>query len=123
MQKTYSTKHCHVRRVDGAAIIRPHGNLMGGEETEELEKLIDDFNAEGLSCLIVNLIDVGFMNTLGITRFVAGHMKFARRGARMCLCNLDAKIQNILVITKLTLVLHVYPDEKSALAGSSAQES
>jgi anti-anti-sigma factor len=119
MKQTYATRHAHVREIDGVVILKPHGNLMGGPETDELEKLISQFDAEGVRCLIVNLTDVGMMNSLAIGRLISGHVRFKRRGARMCLCNVDRKIDSVFVITKLSLEFSVYPDEGQAIADSA----
>jgi len=122
MKQTYATAHCHVKRIDRVAVLKPHGNLMGGPETDELEKLIDEFDGQGIRCLVVNLADVAMMNSLGIGRLVSGHVKFKKRDARMNLCNLDKRIENIFVITKLSLEFNVYPSEEEAIAGCAADE-
>jgi len=121
--KTDEPKHSYVRRAEGAVVIKPHKDLMGGEETDELEKLIDDFDREGVPCLVINLFDVSMMNSLALSRLIRGHIKFTKRKARMSLCQLDARIQNILVITKLSFVFDVYPSEEKAIAACSARES
>lgn len=123
MKETYATRHSHVRRIDGVVIIKLHGNLMGGPETDELEKLIEQFDSEDVHCLVVNLTDVSMMNSLAIGRLVSGHVRFKKRGAHMCLCNLDQRIQNIFVITKLSLEFHVYPGEAEAIAGCASGDA
>ena len=120
MKQTYATKHTHIKRLDGVVVLKPHGNLMGGEETDELGKLIESFDSEGLGCLVVNLADVGMMNSLGISRLISAHVKFSRRKARVTLCNVDKRIENIFVITKLSLLFPVYEDEETGIAGCAA---
>jgi len=46
---------------------------------------------------------------------IGGHTSYAKRGAKMKLCSVDKKIQNIFVVTKLSLVFEVYDSEKDAL--------
>jgi anti-anti-sigma factor len=116
MKLTYATKHSHVRRVGDAVVIKPHGGLMGGEETDEFEKLVSEFDADKVPCLVINLVDVDMMNSVALSRVISAHVKFSRRDARIALCCLDARIENILVITKLSLVFDVYPDEPTAIA-------
>ena len=55
MARTYATRHSHVRRLDSVVVIKPHGDLIGGPETDDLEALIDQFDTEGVSCLVINL--------------------------------------------------------------------
>ena len=120
MKNTYATPHAHVRELDGGVVVlKPHGNLMGGAETDDLERLISQFDAQGVRALIVNLTDVGMMNSLAIGRLISGHVRFKKRGARMSLCNVDRKIQNIFVITKLALEFNVHPNEEEAIANSA----
>jgi anti-anti-sigma factor len=116
MKQTYATPHTNVREIEGVVVIKPHGNLMGGPETEEIEKLISKYDAQAVRCLIVNLGDVGMMNSLALGRLISGHVRFKQRGARMCLCNVDRKIENIFVITKLSFEFSVYPGEEQAIA-------
>ena len=115
MRQNYVARHAHIRVLDQAVVLKPHGNIMGGDETDELEALITMFDSENVPCLVVNLVDVGMINSLGLSRLIQAHIKFARRKARVHLCQLDAKIQNIFVITRLSLVFPIYPDEKAAL--------
>jgi anti-anti-sigma factor len=122
MKLTYATKHSHVRRIDDVVVLKPHGALMGGEETEELERLIAEIDVDKVPYLVINLVDVDMMNSTALSRIIAGHVKFQRRNARVVLCQLDARIQNILVITRLSMVLEVYPDEPTAIAASASSE-
>jgi len=117
MAHTYSTAHSHVKRLDSVVVLKPHGDLMGGPETDELETLIDQFDSESVSCLVINLAAVAIMNSLALSRLIRAHVRFTKRGARVCLCNLDKRIENIFVVTKLSLLFPVYPDEKTAIAG------
>jgi anti-anti-sigma factor len=115
MKGTYSTKHCHVRQLDDAVVLRPHGDLMGGDETNELERMIEEFDAAGTRCMVIDLTAVSMMNSLAISRLIRGHVKFSNRKANLALCCLEARIQNIFVVTKLSLVMNVFPDERAAL--------
>ncbi|HEY6866185.1 MAG TPA: STAS domain-containing protein [Candidatus Eisenbacteria bacterium] len=116
MKETYATKHAHVRRAGGTVVLKPHGDLMGGPETDELEKLLTQFDGEGLPCLVVNLYDVSMMNSLAIGRLIGAHLAFKKRGAHMSLCNVDKRIQNIFVITKLAFEFNLYGSEEEAIA-------
>jgi anti-anti-sigma regulatory factor len=45
-----------------------------------------------------------------------------RRGGQMKLCSVDKRIENIFVITKLSLVFDVYPNEEQAIASFAERE-
>ena len=55
------------------------------------------------------------MNSVSLGVLIAGHSNYAKRGAKMKLCAVDKKIQNIFVVTKLSLVFDVYDSEGESL--------
>ena len=50
------------------------------------------------------------------------HSNFVRRGGQMKLCSVDKRIENIFVITKLSLVFDVYATEEQAIASFAEKE-
>ena len=118
MAHTQALKHSHLKRLDGVAVIKPHGDLTGGPETDELEMLVDQLDAEDLKCLVINLSAVAIMNSLALSRLIRAHLKFTKRGARVHLCNLENRIEQVFVIAKLSLVFPSYPDEATAVAAA-----
>src|SRR5438046_2441574 len=123
MKIVQATRHTHIKRLDDVVVLKPHGDLTGGEETDELESLIDAADHEGVRCLVVNLAAVGWMNAIAIARLVGGHLKFEKRKARMVLCNLETKLESVFAITKLTLEMDVYATEEDAIAGFASASS
>ncbi|HEY2954173.1 MAG TPA: STAS domain-containing protein [Candidatus Eisenbacteria bacterium] len=117
MAHTQATRYAHVKNLGAVVVIKPHGDLTGGPETDELDALIDQFNSQSVKGLVINLAAVSMMNSLALSRLIRGHMRFAKRGARMVLCSLDRQVENIFVVTKLSLVFAVFPDEELAIAG------
>jgi len=55
------------------------------------------------------------MNSVSLGVLIAGHTSYAKRSAKMKLAAVDKKIQNIFVVTKLSLVFDVYESEKEAI--------
>jgi anti-anti-sigma regulatory factor len=56
------------------------------------------------------------MNSLALSRIIRAHLKFTKRGARVLLCNLETRIEQVFVIAKLSMVFPVYDDEAAALS-------
>ena len=121
MTHTHATRHAHVKNLGAVIVLKPHGDLIGGPETDELEALVDQFDSERVSCLVINLAAVAIMNSLALSRLIRAHLRFTKRGARVLLCNLDKRVENIFVVTKLSLVFAVFPDEESAIAGCAGE--
>ena len=116
MNETSATRHTNIRRQDGVVVLKPRAHLIGGDETDELERLIDQFDAEQISGLVINLGAVGLMNSTAVSQLVRAHLKFTKRGAKAVLCGVDRKLENVFVVTKLSLVFEVCPDEDAAIA-------
>jgi len=104
-----------VRKLNDVAIIHPHGWLMGGDETEEFENAIRDLIAEGNRHLLVNMAEVQMMNSTAIGVLTTCRASYMGREGQVVLCNLDKKLDQIFVITKLALLFDAYPSEKQAL--------
>jgi anti-anti-sigma factor len=122
MTRTQALKHSHLKRLNGTVVIKPHGDLTGGPETDELEVLVDQLDAEGVKCLVINLAAVGIMNSLALSRIIRAHIKFTKRGARVHLCHLETRIEAVFVIAKLAMLFPVYPDENAAIAACARGE-
>lgn len=104
------------RQVGSIEILYPKGYLTGGEETDELEKLIKDFGEGGNRQLVINLAETQHLNSTALGVLISAHSNYVRRGGQMKLCSVDKRIENIFVITKLSLVFDVYATEEQAIA-------
>ncbi|HEY3155037.1 MAG TPA: STAS domain-containing protein [Candidatus Eisenbacteria bacterium] len=104
-----------VRTVGDVTSITPKGMLLGGKETDELQAKIKELAEAGNKKLLINLGQTSFMNSVSLGVLIAAHSNYAKRGAQMKLCAVDKKIQNIFVVTKLSLVFDVYDTEEEAL--------
>ena len=109
-------QHVKVKRLNGVVVAQPRGYLVGGEETDELEKLIRELSTEGNVHLVINLGETQHINSTALGVLITGLTNYARRGGQMKLCSVDKRIQNIFVITKLSLVFDVYDTEEKAIA-------
>ena len=104
-----------VRTVGDITVLTPKGMLLGGKETDELQGKIKELAEAGNKKLLINLGQTTFMNSVSLGVLIAGHSNYAKRAARMKLCAVDKKIQNIFVVTKLSLVFDVYDSDDEAL--------
>ena len=111
------------RQVGNIAILSPKGHLMGGDETEELEKTIKALSDGGNKQLLINLGETQHLNSTALGVLISAHSNYVRRGGQMKLCSVDKRIENIFVITKLSLVFDVYPGEEQAIQSFAERES
>ena len=97
-------------------VIEVKGSLVGGEETDELRNAVADFIEQGTKKLIIDLSKVTYLNSTAIGVLVSAHTTFAKNKGRVKLCGINKNINNIFVITKLTLVFDVCETREEAAA-------
>jgi anti-sigma B factor antagonist len=101
-------------------VLEPRGRLVGGSETDELQEAIHKLIEEGNKRLIIDLGRVLYLNSTALGLLVSTHTNFTKRGGKVKLCNIGSKIENIFVITKLTLVFEVFDNQMEAIASYAA---
>jgi anti-sigma B factor antagonist len=111
------------RTVGNIAVLYPKGYLTGGDETDELEQKIKSLGEGGNKSLIINLGETQHLNSTALGVLISAHSSYVRRGGQMKLCAVDKRIENIFVITKLSLVFDVYASEEQAIASFTERES
>ena len=111
------------RQVGDVVVLAPKGYLTGGDETDELEQAIKALGEAGNKHLVINLGETQHLNSTALGVLISAHSSYVRRGGQMKLCSVDQRIQNIFVITKLSMVFDVYPTEEQAIASFAERES
>lgn len=109
--------------VGTIAVLSPKGYLMGGDETDELEKAIQKLSEDGNKNLVINLSETQHLNSTALGALIRARDGYVRRGGQMKLAALDKHIENIFVITKLSMVFDVYSTEEQAIASFAEHES
>ena len=93
------------------------------EETDELEQAIKALGESGNKHLVINLSETQHLNSTALGVLISAHSNYVRRSGQMKLCSVDKRIENIFVITKLSMVFDVYPNEEQAIASFAERES
>ncbi len=104
------------RTVGTITILAPKGYLTGGDETDELEQKIKALSEAGNKHLVINLSETQHLNSTALGVLISAHSNYVRRGGQMKLCAVDKRIENIFVITKLSMVFDSYATEELAIA-------
>jgi len=104
------------RQLGDVTVITPKGYLTGGDETDELDRKIQSLIDAGNKHLVINLGETQHLNSTALGVLIKAHTNYVRRGGQVKLCSVDKRIENIFVITKLSLVFDVYPNEEQAIA-------
>lgn len=78
---------------------------------ETLAKLIDE-NPERL---VLNLAEVGYMDSSGVATLVEALQRIQRKQGRLLLHSLNPRVQSIFEIARLESIFEIYPSEDEAL--------
>jgi anti-sigma B factor antagonist len=96
-------------------VIEVKGSLVGGEETDELRNAVADFVEQGNKKLVIDLSKVTYLNSTAIGVLVQAHTTYSKNKGRVKLCGINKSINNIFVITKLTMVFDVSETREDAV--------
>lgn len=97
-------------------ILDLHGEFIGGAETDDLREALAHEAKEGGDKLLVDLAGTTYLNSTALGVLIAAHTSLSKRGGVIALCNVSKNIENIFVITKLTLVFTIYGTRDEAIA-------
>jgi anti-sigma B factor antagonist len=103
------------RQAGDVTVLDLGGKITIGEGSVSLRSAIRRLIDEGKKKILLNLSDVGYVDSSGIGELVSSYTTIGREGGQLKLLNLTQKIQDLLAITKLLTVFDVYEDEATAL--------
>lgn len=104
------------RKNGNITILDCSGNITLGDSADALRDKVRSVLQAGGKQIVMNLSDVSYMDSAGLGELVSAHATAARQGASLKLANATKRLQDLLVITKLSTVFDMYDDEASAVA-------
>ncbi|MFN2480967.1 MAG: STAS domain-containing protein [Pyrinomonadaceae bacterium] len=104
------------RQAGDVTVLDLGGKITIGEGSVSLRGAIKRLVEEGKTKILLNLANVGYIDSSGIGELVSSFTTVQRtEGGQLKLLNLSSKIRELMVITKLHTVFDVYDDEATAL--------
>ena len=97
-------------------LLEPKGELVGGDETDDLHQTIEGLIKEENKKLVIDLAKVHYLNSSALGMLAWAHTNYSKRGGRIVLAEVEKNIRNIFVITKLSLVFDLYQNQRDAVA-------
>jgi anti-anti-sigma factor len=88
---------------------------LRGDAREDLEAAYADAATREPQSVVLNLTDVGYMDSTGIALLVGLLARTRRDGRDLCAYGLSDHYREIFAITRLSEYIHVFDDELSAL--------
>ena len=117
-----ANRRIEVSASDGIALVRFLDRKI--VDTATIEELGDELSAlvekENQLMLILNFSNVEFLSSAALNKLIILDRKVKARSGKMKLCHLRKEINEVLVITRLNILLDVRPTELDAIAAIKA---
>lgn len=108
------------RRVGDITIIDLQGNIMFEDGDLELRAAVARVLDAGHKKVILNMAEVPYMDSAGLSELVRTFVAINKRGGRMALLDLTRKVNDLLTIAKLLTVFETFDSEAEAVKGFSS---
>ncbi|GAA4027218.1 hypothetical protein GCM10022409_08940 [Hymenobacter glaciei] len=99
---------------NGILFIRLNGDLIGSPDTDQLVQSVNTHLGEDFNQCAVDLSEIRYINSTGISILVSLLTKFRSRGGEMVIINPADHPNKMLAVTKLNNIFTVSPDEATA---------
>jgi anti-sigma B factor antagonist len=96
------------------------GRLEFGDPTHALHSEIDGALAGGCRRFVFNLARVERVDSAGLGALNRCSKAIGKRGGQVCMFGLTQRVDDLMVITKLSTIFRIFPDEQKALASLGA---
>jgi anti-sigma B factor antagonist len=103
------------RQVGDVIVLDLQGKILIGEGDDVLREAVLKLVDGGKSKILLNLAEVPYVDSAGLGEIVRCYTTVSKKGGRLKLINLTAKIRDLLSITKLLTVFETYDSEEQAI--------
>ena len=100
---------------NGIAVCAIEGDI-NSSTSPELRKHFDEVIGKKISNIVIDMNQVGYIDSSGIATFVEGLKKFKASGGKFKLLSLQEKVKSVFEITKLDKLFEIYSDKESAIS-------
>jgi anti-sigma B factor antagonist len=118
-----------VRQVGDVTVVDLNGRLSLGEalafgpgSATLLHDVVRDLNQKGSNKILINLREVSYIDSSGLGDLVTCLTTVRNRGGDLRISDANARVRDLLEITKLSYVIPTERDEESALRAFAKQQ-
>ena len=104
-----------VRQIEDITIVDVSGRITVGEGNVMLRETVLGLLEKGNKRILLNLHNVGYIDSSGIGELVKSYTTVKNQGGRMKLVNLSKRVHDLLQLTRLHAVFDIEADEASAI--------
>ena len=109
------------RLADDVTVIDIEGKILLGEGDLQVRQAIDDLLAQGRKKFLLNLARVPYIDSAGLGQIIRCFTAVRKAGGTLKLLSPNAKVVDLLTVTKLVNVFDWYNDESNALGSFSSK--
>ncbi len=104
-----------VEERGNVTILHLKGQFIGGNETDDLRAKLTEISQNEKNQLVLDLDKVTYLNSTALGVLISAHANFTKRGGKIVLANVGKSVENIFIITKLTLVFTIFSTLNEAI--------
>ena len=104
-----------VRKIDDILIVAANGPFSTGEGTL-FRNTVKRYSDDGARNFILNLGEVSYIDSSGFGELLKTYTTLRKIGGEVVLLNPSKMVRDLLEITKLSTVFHIFADESKAIA-------
>ena len=103
------------RKVGDVVVVDVAGKMVAADNAGRLKDKITSLLFQGEKKIIINLGEVGYVDSSGLGEMVACYGSATREGATLKLANAGKKITDLLVMTRLVTIFDSHDSEDAAI--------
>ncbi|HUE88208.1 MAG TPA: STAS domain-containing protein [Vicinamibacterales bacterium] len=103
------------RKVGDVVIVDVNGKMLATENPGRLKDKITSLLFQGEKQIVLNLANVGYVDSSGLGEMVACYGSAMREGAKLKLANAGNRITDLLVMTRLVTIFDAHDTEDAAI--------
>jgi anti-sigma B factor antagonist len=84
-----------------ATVVEIKGKFLGSVDGQEFKQKLDDLKKSGKTNIVVDLGKTDFMDSSGIGALISGLTSLRKAGGDVRLANMEKRIKNLFLITRL----------------------
>ncbi|HET6993271.1 MAG TPA: STAS domain-containing protein [Bacteroidia bacterium] len=111
----------NITQKEPVAIISLYGELIDRNEAQHLLDQINGLSDDGQKNFILELSELKYMNSTGLNVLINVLTKSRKNGGDLVICGVSKKVQELLLVTKLTSVFAVSETADEALSKFNLQ--
>ena len=120
VEHTPITMQTGKRKIADVVIVDIAGRITVGEGSAALRELVRETIAEGNRKILLNLHQVGYIDSSGLGELVKSYTTVRSQGGQLELVQVSKRVHDLLQMTRLNLVLEIEPDEATAIQSFAA---